>query len=248
MSAPYTVPYNDSRDPLQLQWQDGNGNGTGSWNGSADGHSTSLDNWDLHTSGSPTYYFEFSTNQSTYNVYAMVTETGDGTVYYGAKFGTYTNAQGQPCDGVESTATLSFSLTGNQLSFIPCELISDDPKIQISTAKGTPSTCTLDWDGTRWTMNGGSVDGALQMAFSSANTITVTVNDTSGDSNWSALYYPLGSPNVGSGTIPVHVTGSSGTYTLTLTQAMIPTSVTELTVNLFESLSPGDHHTLKSRS
>lgn len=239
-----TVPSGSSSTPFTLQWDDSDGDDDGCWNGIYGSTTARLNDWDLSTKGTPTYYFELTTNQSTYEVFAMMTESsGHGILaYYGARFSR------------SSPAKLELVLTGDELVLEPTKLISGDPKIQITPTTGTPATLEIQWTGMGWQYSSGApISGDIYLG---CDSLTVTIKDVSaqGDANACALYYPLTSntDDSSSGSVAVFQDSSDHQFSLSLTSDQIKEipqvgSDHPITVNLFRRLDPGDHNTLRNR-
>lgn len=179
MSQIYTVP-----TPYYLQWHD-EGTGQGTWYGSATSTSEgfyTLDDWQL-ASGPNEYDFHFTTHQGTGNPYTVFATMTDAVanVVYGAKF-------------VQLSELTSFTPKGS-LALAAGKLISDDPKLQVSSDQTKPPTSYLKWDGTNWWWSYQDNDPnptrytePIPMAYSGGYW-TVKVTDTTSTSNTCAVYY-----------------------------------------------------------
>lgn len=230
MATTYTVP-----NTFYLRWHQ-EGNNQGQWEGSASSTNDGfyqLSWWQL-SAASQSYDFNFSTVHSSgasgsaaapYTVFSTMTD--NGTVY-GLKF--------------SSASMINFTPVGS-LKFSAGQLISDDPKINISSSTSQP-TCYLAWDGQKWLSSFDQqswtdyVCGTdIVLGPDASGTCSVTVEDRSGATamRTAAAYYQSAALGTNVGYVQdqgvLQPTAAWPQYTLTVTQSC--------TVNLFAALSGG---------
>jgi hypothetical protein len=212
---------------FRIQWQDSNGNQSGSFAGRSERHDdwNSLGDFDLHENTS--YDFHLSVGDGL-GYTTFVTLTIDGQTF-GAKVppGVHDDLG----DGNDDSVPLGpLALGTSHVSVEAYVLVSEDPKVQVTWGKGTSNpTVQLIWNGGSigWTDASGNPVGDT-LAIESFNQVTFEVTDQSTNASEVAIYQ--------SERLVGELTSAGYAYASTTVRQPTGASTTTYTINVFDPL------------
>jgi hypothetical protein len=126
-----------------------------------------------------------------------------------------------------SPVSLTVDTGSSDIEFRASVLISDDPKVHITTSRGGVATCYLSWDGSSWTFSGDGAPATGSDTFNvTANQVTIVVTNAEAGT-YSSIYLVEDTANtIGTivqkqpGSLSTTLTGAAGTYTVNVFQPL----------------------------
>jgi hypothetical protein len=202
----------------QFKWHDGNANQTGEFQVQKNGDWVDMSQgFSISANTSAQFSFKTSFDGSSGAYVAFVMLSSD-SIHQGVKL--------NPSESV----SLPIDTGSTDIEFVASVLVSDDPKVNVTTSRTGSATCYLAWDGNTWTLTG---DGAPTGGGDTFNVTAaqVTVHVSSTQSNTSVSIYESQNTANTLGSILAHASGSvshtitsSGSYTVNVFRPLTSTA------------------------